>query len=91
MSKIKEWWQNLATDLKVIIILMVVGILAVVFFCGVKGNNQDNFYYRGEKVAMIFPSKPNTPIIKKSDAQIDTSQLHKGINIVKGKVIIRTT
>lgn len=90
MSKFKEWWSQLATDLKVIIVLMVVGILAVVFFCGVKGNNQDNFYYK-EKVAWGFPTKPNTPIIKKSDTQVDTSQLKKGINIIKGKIVIRTT
>lgn len=91
MSKFKEWWLNLASDTKVIFILLVVVILCVVWFCGVKGNNQDNFYYKGEKVAWGFPSKPNVPITKKSDAQIDTSQLKKGINIIKGKVVIKTT
>lgn len=91
MSKIKEWWSSMATDLKVIIVLMVVGILAVVFFCGIKGNNSENFYYKGDKVVWGFPTKPNVPITKKSDAQVDTSQLKKGINIVKGKLVVRTT
>lgn len=91
MNKIKEWWLNLATDTKMVIVLLVVGIALVIWFCGIKGNNQDNFYYKGDKVAMIFPSRPNVPITKKSDAQVDTTQLHRGINIVKGKIVIRTT
>ena len=91
MSKIKEWWLNLAKDTKVWIILFVVAILAVIYFCGVKGNNSENFYYKGNEVAWGFPTKPNVPITKQSGEQVDTTQLKKGINIVKGKLVIKTT
>lgn len=90
-SKIKEWWLNLATDTKMVIVLLVVGIALVIWFCGIKGNNEQNFYYKGEKVAMIFPTRPNVPITKSQSEQVDTSQLRKGINIIKGKIVIKTT
>lgn len=90
-KRIKELYKEIPTRVKWYIGITLLGILIVVWVCGIKGNNQDNFYYRGDKVAWGFPSKPNTPIIKKSDAQVDTSQLRKGINIVKGKLVIKTT
>lgn len=84
MNKIKEWWLSLASDTKVIFVLLIVGILCVIWFCGIKGNNQDNFYYKGDKVALVapkdttkkdvviiqFPPKPSKPI--------------RGLNIIKG-------
>lgn len=44
MSKIKEWWEHLANDTKVSIIAVVVAMAAVVYFCGFKGNNDQNFW-----------------------------------------------
>lgn len=83
MNKIKEWWLGLAKDTKFSIVLLVVVIAMVIWLCGIKGNNQDNFYYKKDvavamadttkKVPTImirFPGRPNVPI--------------RGINIVRG-------
>lgn len=58
MNKIKEWWQNLASDTKVIFVLLVVAILCVIWFCGIKGNNESNFYYKGKsEIAQVDTTK----------------------------------
>lgn len=44
MKTIKEWWEHLASDTKVIFVLLVVAMAAVVYFCGIKGNNDQNFW-----------------------------------------------
>lgn len=83
MENKNKWWKDLATDMRVYFVILIIGLLAVVYFCGIRGNNQDNFYYvpedasvaradtTGKKTVTIqFPHRPNTPI--------------RGINIIKG-------
>lgn len=84
-EKIKDFWSKLPLDSKVVYILLVVGILAVIWFCGIKGNNQENFYYkekatvamadttRKDVITIRLPKKPNVPI--------------RGINVIKGKIM----
>lgn len=80
MNKIKEWWLSLASDTKVIFVLLVVGICCVIWFCGVKGNNQDNFYYKGAKVAQA-----PTDTTKKKIVTINfPSKPIRGLNIIRG-------
>lgn len=63
------------------VVLMIIAIALVVWICGIKGNNSQNFYYKGDKVCEITsPRKPNPT--KETPPK-------KGLNIVIGKVVIK--
>lgn len=61
--KVKEFvslrWKAQKNDMKVLYVLLVIAILLVIVFCGIFGNNEDNFWRKDNpaKVEYVVPQE----------------------------------
>lgn len=82
MKMLKEWWEHLASDTKLIFVLLVVAMVAVVYYCGIKGNNQDNFYYKAPEAEEIAQADTTKKPVILINLPHRPSRPIKGINIL---------